>query len=117
MPSSENSTRFTAVGNSHVLMFSPVWQSQSLIVLSAEPLANILESGEISTLQIAPRWPWNVPSRSPFDVYHAEIFLSFDTENSKSPSLLYLICVSARSCQHVSECGRDGGVATDVALQ
>ena len=50
-----------------------------------------------STHQTAPLCPSNVPTLSPFSEYHIAGWASLATENNKSPSLLYLICVMERS--------------------
>ena len=46
----------------------------------------------------APVCPLKEPRRSPFSEYHTLGCGSLALENSKSPSLLYLICVMDRSC-------------------
>jgi hypothetical protein len=56
--SSLNSTLLTAVGKSHVFRHLPDLMSQRRMVLSAEPLAMMVEVGSTSTVQMAPWWPW-----------------------------------------------------------
>merc|ERR1719354_705353 len=75
----------------------PVSQSQSLQLLSADPVRTCLVSQSQSTHHTAPVCPLYVPSLSPFTEYQTFATGSFATENSRSPSLLYLICVMALS--------------------
>ena len=108
LPSCENSTLFTAVGNSQVNRHCPVCTFHNFIVLSAEPVASKVESAgyqhtilkEIRltwTVQTAPTWPSYVPNRSPLCEYHTLTTRSFDVEKRRSPSGLYTTCVSDRS--------------------
>src|SRR6195952_777835 len=89
-PSYENSTRLMDDANSQVFSSFPDLMSQSLIVLSAAPEARSVVVGSTSTVQMAPTWPWYVPRRSPFALYHAQICWSFATEKMMSPSGEYL---------------------------
>lgn len=54
LPSGENATRFTAVGNSQTFTHSPVLMFHSRTVLSADPVARRMVLGLTSTVQIAP---------------------------------------------------------------
>ena len=58
VPSSLNSTRFTAVLKSHTFTHLPVRTSHRRTVLSAAPEARRVVVGSISTVQRAPWWPW-----------------------------------------------------------
>lgn len=81
-----------------VLMHFPVSQSHIFSVLSPAPDRNLEVVQSTSMHQTAPWCPSNVPRRSPFSEYHTFGLGSFDDENNRSPSRLYLICVIARSC-------------------
>lgn len=67
-------------------------------VLSPPPEMNFDDCQSTSMHQTTPPCPLNVPRRSPFNEYQTLGIGSFDAVKSKSPSLLYLICVMARSC-------------------
>jgi hypothetical protein len=116
-PASSRETRLTAVGNSQVYRHLPVFTSHSFIVLSAEPETRYLDwaaesekrrygvrgdqygvmkrqevgAPSTSTVHTVPLCPSYVPSRSPLCVYQTLMRTSFETEKSKSPSLLNLI--------------------------
>src|SRR6187431_1637289 len=90
VPSSLNSTRLTAVGNSHVFRHFPDLTSHRRMVLSADPLAIMVDVGSTSTVQMAPTWPWYVPRRSPLWANQAHICWSLAVEKMMSPSILYL---------------------------
>ena len=100
-----------AVGN--VYLAWAVRASHILQVLSAEPDMKFTVCQSMSIHHTAPLWPLYVPRRSPFSENHTLGFLSFDEENIKSPSRLYLICVMERSCP----CSKIGFFQTNKKLK
>lgn len=106
-------TRITDVKNSQTFRHFPVDTSHIRIVLSAAPVTKNLDwsvdpsirspviihdtryhhdkeqhSQSHATVHTVPLCPLNVPSLSPFEVNHTLTILSFDAENSRSPSAL-----------------------------
>lgn len=78
--------------------YLPFEMSHNLRVLSAAPVRSIVLCQFTSKHHTAPWCPMKFPNLSPFNENQTLGWWSLAEENNRSPSLLYFICVMARSC-------------------